>query len=81
MTEEEWKAFEKHAQGCVDAMPAFLELKECREDEEWLTKNSISLSYETYNAFWQLEYFDEEATDRTSHGPTIHAAITAARGK
>jgi hypothetical protein len=97
MTEEEWKAFEKHRENIVDPQPdqtkfyhsvllAHKELKERREDEEWLKSYLISLFHDDE---WNLEYISGTPTNKPgvlndsayATGPTLHAAVSAARGK
>jgi hypothetical protein len=86
MTEEEWEELEDlvgkinsgkykcgmAAQSCL--LAAYKELKERREDEEWLMKRELT----TYTGPRYVTLINE---DRSMHGgPTIHAAILAARG-
>ena len=94
MTEEEWKAFEAHLESIVDPQPdqtkfyhsvllAYKELKERREDEEWLHKNHAALGYakpDTTFAPGRLHLKVGDTYHAFPEGTTLHAAILAARG-
>ena len=88
MTEEEWKElegiFSDRDKMFLPIFPAtvvfaaYLELKERREDEKWLFINGYCLS--RLEKGWALLYDGKHHTTK-SIGPTIHAAIEAAKGK
>jgi len=99
MTEEEWKGIEDlvskihsgkcrcgmAAQSCL--LAAFAELKERREDEEWLKVNGC-LAYMDEGGGWSIDKGELVGGEDDTiwncivlNASTIHAAITAARGK
>jgi hypothetical protein len=91
MTEEEWNNFEKVCESRLDPrvtqlskydnaiIAAYLELKERREDEEWMKRTRIHVTvteFETPSGGRCLN----GCMNRWVAAPTIHAAVTAARG-
>lgn len=96
MTDERWKLFEAIAvqrmnighgsSEDVAIIAAYLELKQRREDEEWLFKayreGKISRVCIRYSNRDDRSYFRIIMTDSDmcgGEGPTLHAAIDAAR--
>jgi hypothetical protein len=71
--------------GCVMAsdksrnaiLAAYRELKERREDEEWLLEKSAAVGTSGKDVYI---FFDVDGNEVNFHGPTLHAAILAARG-
>ena len=94
MTEEEWKAFEEKCIGVseMDAnfgdtirsvtirppmlLAAYRELKERREDEEFLRGNVFPY-FDGEGVGWKVRRWDDRCL--IGEGPTLHAAILAAR--
>src|SRR3990172_1365509 len=91
MNEEEWKAFEAHLESIVDPQPdqtkfyhsvllAHKELKERREDEEWLKETGIHVSVTKSGVIGGGRCI-HDCRNQWRYGPTLHAAITAAQGE
>jgi hypothetical protein len=90
MTEEEWKDFERAAESRDDPrivlvskydlaiLAAYRELKERREDEEWLKGEPERLFWTGLDEMFYIGWCDSDK-DQRGPFPTIHAAVTAAR--
>jgi len=81
MTEEDkmhWDYIVKCNADVPAIQAADRELKERREDEEYIRANGYCLT--RLEDGWALMY-DGNNHSVASRGPTIHAAVTAARGK
>ena len=90
MTEEEWKAFEKHLEDIVDPQPdqtkfyhsvllAHKELQAWREAEKYLVRNLGVISYGYDGVFVQT--FIGGRVNKEVQAPTLIEAVEKARGE
>ncbi len=92
MTDQEWKELSEIAedwQRNIDAwvhrdsrvtslfLAAYRELKDRREDEEWLKRYNCTIGFGWDGVF--VQQFVGGRNGNEGQGPTLHAAVTAAK--